>query len=650
VTTDASYQNPFRARASEHQRDLFAFLRNYGAGVIDLLPETLWDRPLVIRSAPGGGKTSLMRLFTIESLQLVHERQAYLEGLGGKLAEIGALTDEGPTRLGIQLGLERDYRSLLDIGLPEDAGLRLFFRLLDARIAVATLRAAVSAAGGLFPDDVSRVKLESAGDQAIFVEASTRLGGPDGAGMLETARKVESHILDLLDSLLPISVEELAQGHVDLYALRALSVSRVLVDNVPLRVQPLVMFDDGHLLASLQRTALLERLFDRGLTVSRWYSERFEALSAQELLEGDIEGRDYELLEIEAAARGVGHRGRRSFRFDRFLQDVGNRRAAPTLMRYGEASAFTDELEVDADDVLGDRAEEVTAALEAKVRQLGQGPRYAAWLADAAHQAGFAAALRWRELSILIERDLERPTLELFDFALEETDADRMGGSSVREAARLFMSREHKLPYYWGADAVNKLGSQNVEQYLSVSGELFEEMLAAMVLSRPPRLTAAQQDAVIRRASERFWRTIPRRVPHGRDVQRLLISIASIARRDTFRPTAPYSPGVTGTALSMADREHLIHSSDRSKIQGGDRLFDALGAAIAYNVLSAELDRPSKGDRVMVLYLNRLLCPRFSLPLGRGGFRERRLGVMAGWMLQPEVDPNDVVEMDLGLA
>ena len=41
----------------------------------------------------------------------------------------------------------------------------------------------------------------------------------------------------------------------------------------------------------------------------------------------------------------------------------------------------------------------------------------------------------------------------------------------------------------------------------------------------------------------------------------------------------------------------------------------------------------------MVLYLNRLLCPRFGLPLGRGGFREKKLTEMASWMVDPEFEP-----------
>jgi hypothetical protein len=34
----------------------------------------------------------------------------------------------------------------------------------------------------------------------------------------------------------------------------------------------------------------------------------------------------------------------------------------------------------------------------------------------------------------------------------------------------------------------------------------------------------------------------------------------------------------------------------------------------------------------MVLYLNRLLCPHFGLPLGYGGFKEKKLKDLATWL------------------
>ena len=47
----------------------------------------------------------------------------------------------------------------------------------------------------------------------------------------------------------------------------------------------------------------------------------------------------------------------------------------------------------------------------------------------------------------------------------------------------------------------------------------------------------------------------------------------------------------------------------------------------------------------MVIYLNRLLCPLFQLPLLRGGFREKRLETMAKWMTgEPVVAEDDLLE------
>jgi hypothetical protein len=89
----------------------------------------------------------------------------------------------------------------------------------------------------------------------------------------------------------------------------------------------------------------------------------------------------------------------------------------------------------------------------------------------------------------------------------------------------------------------------------------------------------------------------------------------------------------------MADRKQLLEPAVREKIPGADALFRALASAIAHNILSAELNRQVKGVRSMVLYLNRLLCPRFGLPLGRGGFREKKLREMASWMVDPEFEP-----------
>ena len=89
-----------------------------------MLPETLWDRLVVLRSSPGAGKTSLMRLFTIDSLLWAENRLARSEPLYKELLAVGAIRDGRPCKLGIMIDLDRDYRSILDLPIDETAARR----------------------------------------------------------------------------------------------------------------------------------------------------------------------------------------------------------------------------------------------------------------------------------------------------------------------------------------------------------------------------------------------------------------------------------------------------------------------------------------------------------------------------------------------
>jgi len=628
-----TFLNPFRVRASEQQRDTHTFLRHFGSGVLDLLPETIWDRPLVLRSAPGGGKTSLLRLFTAESLATVHERREDLADLHARLVQLGALTEDGPAVLGILLPLDADYRALLDTGLPEESARRLFFRLLDMRIVVAAVRAALGVAARPFPQDAGSVEFVVREEARAPDDLAQRFGGLAGDRILERARDVEERTLEILDALYPVDVAPSTRGHGDLYSLRLLASADILVDGRVLNRRPLLLLDDGHDLGPSQRRALLERLWARNLTVPRWYAERLEALSDQDVLQGDIEGRDHEMLELESAA---GSRGRR---FESTLLDVGNLRGVRKLEQYAASeTTFFELLDFDEDALLDDRQQEILRVTRAQVAELaGDDRRYAPLLREADGLTGYRGAVRLRELQVLIERDSRRATRELFDLELSSDELDRLGDSSTRAAAKLFLAAEFNLTYYAGPPTVAGLGSRNIEQFLTLCADLFEEMLAEITLGHRPAIAPGRQHRILVDASHGFWHELPRRVPHGRDVQRLLERIAEIAKRETYRPNAPYAPGVTGIALTMSERDRLLDEDWRARTPGAERLFRTMAAAISHNVLSADPDKSVKGDRHLVLYLNRLLCPRFGLPLQRSGFSHQRLPAVLDWLGdQPE--------------
>ena len=644
-----SYRNPFRTRTSEHQQQqgLQRFLKTYGADVLDLMPEELWDRPVVIRSAPGGGKTSLLRAFTVESLTAIANRPDEFEELNERMVDIGAI-DGQPVVLAAYLGLSQGYRDLMDLGVDPEIRRKLFFRFIDSQIIRRICESALTLGGMTFPRDLQSLQFHptTSGEEAF-----TRLGGTNGEQLWTSSRHSEREIRNMLDSVLPISWEGI-QGHGSLYSLEALSEAELSVGGSTLMVRPLVMFDDGQELAEEQRRDLLDGLTSRDLKIARWYTERYSALQPDEVIGDGEPGRGHIIVPLEARARSMGgtiRRGRRLRSYELMLLDVANKRARKPLEDYGDEteSSFSEFLDhEESSGALDLRAEEVVPTLRQRVLALAGGSdRYIEWIADAEGLFGYAAAIRWRELEIVITRDRDRVQLELVELPLSEKELRAQSASSIRESAALFLRQELRLPYYFGSRKSALIASQNVEQFLLLSGNLFEEMLVLLTLNQRPSLDAVSQDRIARATSETFWRAIPQRRSFGRDIQHLLLRIGNLAHRDTYRPKAPYAPGVTGTALSMRDRDRLLNPDVRSRIPGGEALFRALAGAIGHNLLTADLDRSVKNKLWMVLYLNRMLCVKFNLPLGYGGFRERSLEEMCSWMAETPTGDLSGIEM-----
>lgn len=631
-----AYDNPFSSGAAEQLRDANQFATAFGAGALDMLPpDKIWDRLVILRSSPGAGKTSLMRLFTPDHLDWVRRRMK-AEPVYEQLLGLKAFDGLGVRKLGLHIDLDLDYRALLDLPFGEDFSRKVFFRLLDVRILLGIVRLALQVNGLTIETGASSVRFvpsSSGGRAEILLD---RMHGPGGDGVLAYARETEAQIMGLLDAVHGSELDDPPEGHSELYSLEVLSSSAITVDGVALDAQPLLMFDDGHRLDRIQRDALLGQIRRRRPTVARWYAERFEALTNQELL-ADVgeEGRDVELLNLDHLARVGSSDGRRFTRgrHDRVLTDIARRRAAPALSLYAsESKDFLSLLEDDPMLALNDRVQPAYVDIirsRTELKAAGQN-KYTSWLQDALQMSAFEAAVRWRELDILIERDLDRQP-DLFGEPLTADDFTSRTSAALREAAALSVASDASLPYYSGVNNTVKVGSHNARQFISICADLFADMLVDISLGRPPLLNLERQHRVITKASDAFWHAIPRTVPNGRDVQLFVNQIVRIFKEENAKPTVPYPPGVTGTALLMSERRLLLDDNYRATTPGADRLFGALGSAVAHNIVQADLNYSVKGNSYMVLYLNRLLCPRFGMPLNFGGFRERKLTVMSSW-------------------
>ena len=629
-------RNPFRLRAAQRAVSDEEFVQLFGAGVLELIEDVRdpWGGLVFLRSAPGGGKTSFLRMLTPRSLNLVWTLRDHdnVRPTFDALRQLGAVSERGPEVFGVFCAFTNEYRELEAI----DHGGAMFRALLNARIVVATIRGLLERSDRSYPDDLPSIKASWTPDVDTTIPRIA-----NGAALLAWASAVETQFYEQLDAL--GEVEQKRGGHTRLDALQWLATAEFRDANGSVNARRAMLLDDLQFLTTQQRETLKSTLIQSRSNCAVWVAERMEALSHQELLgEGALPHRDYEaVIHLENAWSG------RPTRYAKFVGQIADLRAR-------RADSFSDRdffsLIADSDDVStwGERFLTASSKIQRRVEGMTENnTRYDLWVRNAgqAERDPFRDAAHWRLTQILVHRELSR-SQQVFDFDELTLDMFRAKAStSVEQAAELFLRHEIKAPMYFGKSTIAAVSSTNVDQYVEIAGDLFEEISASIggPRTRPTTLTADRQHALIKAAAERRWTDIPRRLPEGYDAQRLLEAAGAYCQQQTYRPTAPYAPGVTGFAIAMHDRARLIRHPPTPPALAPLR--DCLSSLVSHNLLTPRIDVRSKGRSFIVFYLNRLLCAHFDLPLGYGGWRERSLSELCGWLREgaPAVEEHKLV-------
>ncbi len=623
-------RNPFRVRASARAVSDEQFIKTFAASAVEILrdPTNPWTGLVFVRSAPGGGKTTLLRLLTPGPLKraISYGDDLRYRATRDALQDAGVVEGQRALLWGIFLPFAIEYRTLDDLG---GRSLSVFRALLSARIVLAALKALMSHLELAHPEDLVRVKaswLPAAGAQ---LPASAT-----GDVLLEWASEIEDNVFELMDEL-GATESGSTRGFTELDGLHWLADAIFELDGQVIEARPVLLLDDLQYLSYAQHAYLNSALTALRKPLGIWAAERLEALEQKDLIApGVLEGRDYDSvirLEERWLKRGAGPLGR-------FLSQIADLRA-----RQADGFGDRDFFPAIADDfesaIWDSKLKEAQLTIEQRVLEgPGGKDRYAAWIAQTREKDGspMEVATEWRTLEILIIRDQAR-NQRSFDFdQLTEGDLEAQTRSNVRDAAELFVSREIGLPYYYGRERLSLLSSSNIDQFVEMSGDLFEEILSASLLRKGDRpLSAERQEAILKKMAERRWEAIPRAAAQGHSMLRFLERLGDLCTEETFKPSAPYAPGVTGFAISMADRDFLVGDASAKSGENLLTLREVLASCIALNLLEPRLDAKNKGERWLVLYLNRLLCLRFGLPLGYGGWRPRKLKAVAEWLGKP---------------
>lgn len=620
-------RNPFRVRASEYFEEEQDFLTLFGLDALDIFnSEEMWTKIQIIRSARGGGKTSILRIFNPKSLSEVYDSRYNdsIKPLYKKLKELDVFSEETGTKvLGIYLSLNGNYPVLDQLGFDSQKQIKLFYALLSCRIILATLRSVIELKKLDFPEDLNKIEIKKPPEPNVPNSIPLPCSGKD---LYDWASKVEQKISNIMEE--DANDETGLGGFESLTSLHIIKAKNIIFNKKPIAERTLLMLDDVDKLNSEQRRHFSNTLVTLRIPVGIWLAERLEALRPEELLSpSGTWGREYDSpIVLERFWRNNYKK------FVRLLSDIADKRAS-WHRKYNIVSfdrELNDFLENNWDNSFKLAIKKESQKL---IEKFGHMKKYRFWFDDCENPEGdlIKTAEDWRKLEINVERDLAEKQKKLFESETLSNDDFKLS-SKENEVAEYYIRTKYKIPYYYGFSNLVKLSSSNIQQFLDLASDLFDEMISAKSFEISPRISASRQESILSKSAERRWKEINHSIPNSKFVIPFLNSVAEFCFLETNLPAASYG-GVTGIAISannvniLRDKE-VLNSNPRYKV-----LSDVLTTCFAHNLLEAfpESRQGEKGATHLVMYLNRLLCFWYNLPLNYGGWREQSLETLCSF-------------------
>ena len=620
-------RNLFRVRTAEHFVEDDGFLRLFGPTALDFFdPDDMWGRTRIIRSARGGGKTSILRIFSPRSLLAVAalSKDPKVVPIFEKLCRLDALGSDGSVKvMGVMLSMFSNYPVIEQLGLDRRMQDALFFSMVASKIAIAALRSACELKELEFPDGLGGILVGRPDDPNIPAAIPVPCSGKD---LYEWASETERRVHDAIEGGAGGGCAGIA-GHETLAILRVVQSSNMQYRGAPVAHRTLVMLDDVDKLTGPQRASLSRTLADLRVP-GVWLAERLEALRADELLAPNgTRGREYaHPVTLERFWR------RNPSKFKSLLREISDKRAAPPGEYDGNAFSanLDDSLGQDHkgawDGILHEQRSRVTA-------KFGKLLKYREWIDSIDDDPDpIAGAVKWQSLELAITRENKTGQTRLNEDMPLERDQFLSTMPSLKVVSGYLVATKHKIPYCYGFDDLCTLSSSNVQQFLGLASDLFDDMMAAKMLDGDKHITAVRQDKILRNAADERWEEIAQTIDCP-GLERFLDNMAEFCTAQTLQPGSPYQ-GVTGIAISAHDQRILQQQSMKGTNPRYVALANVLSTCFGHNILEPNPDfkQGQRGSKHLVIYMNRLLCLRYGLPLQYGGWREKTLETLCGFM------------------
>ncbi len=622
----ARLRNPFIVRTSEKSEPDNNFLRLFSPLALDVFlkkysRDELWNNILVLRSSPGGGKTTLLKIFEPISLLSICTSNDYNETYH-YMEKLGVVNDGRPTLLGVLLQCTRNYEVLEDLSIMEGNKTRLFYALLNARVVLATLRNICALKRLRFPEELDKIAFTYNNSEQYFSNLSLPCTGKQ---LFDWAAEIETKVFSTVDSLVPKNNNRV-DGHNEPFSIEVMNPANLQLDGKPICEKVLIMFDDTHKLSTKQRDSLIKYTIEKRNYLNVWISERLEKLDPEENL-GSYEQRDYQPLNLEQFWS-------ENNAFEKTLSSIAVKRASISTEAI---NTFQENLDTSSNEVqYEEKLSKTVSRLTENINKLcSYSPnKFLTWgtLLDKPSMNLWEHALYLKKMEILVHRNLSKSQMT-FDFPLTEKELVEKMESKLDSVAALFLNYEYKIPYYYGFNNLVKISSNNIDQFLAFSANLFEGMLSNNIVNNYSNLSIESQEKIIKKTADQKWNELTRLIPDSRIVMKFLSDFAKFASKETFRPSAPYAPGVTGFAINESSSIKLLDNPPWIKDPAYKNLKSILSTCLVFNLLYIkDTLQGAKGQTARVFYLNRWLCVKFNLALGSGGFRYKSLNELLKWM------------------
>ena len=618
--------NPFTMLSSENIKNNELFLKLFSSDVMQVIPyDAFSDKVKIFRSGPGGGKTSIFRIFRPQSLIIINnqkKQEEYTE-LANELQKIEAISENGPKLLGIYLRLN-DYSDCEDLPFNSKQKEKIFFSLIGARLILKTIKG-IQILKNLETQELKKIKIKNLEDANIGITSIPC----NGLDLYCWASKLEQEICSILYSFVP-KYDENISCFDGLEFLKILSPQNFLIDGKAIISRSLLMLDDLHELRPKQRQILLEKLILKRYPLSIWLSERLEILELEEIVPGIVK-REYDIVLLEDYWE---HSQRR---FEEFAKAVANKRAKMANTDF-DITSFEGLLQSTLDNPdSNSKFKKIADKIYNRLKQKSINKiTYDKWIKfeESKNNSDEENALRWKSLEIQIARKEIDTQSRLDDSALPIPKKDIFG--NLKSTANFFIHDEFKMSYFHGMSTICKLSTSNIELFLEIASDIFEEVISQKILKKQSLImTADRQESIIKKVAKTHWDEIPKRLTNGNDAIKLLQNIGKFAKDNTMKPNAPYVPGITGIGISTKLYKKLINHEVQKKNFAYKRLADTLQSCLSHNYLKPKYDSKqgqSGSDTVVILYLNRLLCAHFGLPIGYGGWRKKTPDELCNWI------------------